>query len=268
MAAKRSAWSDIRGLVRPLITAGIVATGIAAIALFVPALDRRGYPGALFAVLILAILMLLSIRVVLGEFPPRGRRRTLSDLAQREGRRFRIRPWLPRSMRTLPSFSDERTHATDAWHLIVFPGEPPVFTFDRRVSRHDAYESPTWMASAACSIAFEAPSVVVEPRPVVTADPLGRMIVRSSESDEFTRRHRIRTEDRLFATAFLDQRMLAWMLEQRTGWTFEVGGRWAMVSYTDLRDPAVVEAAVEVLLGFCARFPRVAASLRGGEPSV
>jgi hypothetical protein len=170
-------------------------------------------------------------------------------------------------MRTLPSFSDERTHATDAWHLIVFPGEPPVFTFDRRVSRHDAYESPTWMASAACSISFDAPSVVVEPRPVVTADPLGRMIVRSSESDEFARRYRIRTEDRLFATAFLDQRMLAWMLEQGPGWTFEVGGRWAMVSYTDLREAATVDAGVEVLRGFCARTPRVSASLRSDEPA-
>jgi hypothetical protein len=268
MAPKRSAWSDVRGLVRPLITAGIVAAGIAAMALFAPALDRRGYPGALFALVILAILMLLSIKVVLGEFPPRGRRRMLADLARREGRRFRIRPWLPRSMRTLPSFSDERTYATDAWHLIVFPGEPPVFTFDRRVSRNDAYESPTWMASAACAISFDAPSVVVEPRPVVTADPLGRMMVRASESDEFARRFRIRTEDRLFATAFLDQRMLAWMLEQHPGWSFEVGGGWAMVSYTDLRDPAGVEAAVEVLRGFCVRFPRVAASIRGVEASV
>ena len=257
-----------RGLVRPLVSAGIVAAGITAIALFTAAVDRRGFPGELFAAAILVILMLLSIRVVLGEFPPRGRRRMLADLARKEGRRFRIRPWLPRSMRSLPSFSDERTYATDAWHLIVFPGEPPVFTFDRRVSRHDSYESPTWMASAACAIDFEAPSVVVEPRPVVTADPLGPLVVRSSESGEFARRFRIRTEDRLFSTAFLDQRMLAWILEQGPGWTFEVGGRWAMVSYTDLGYPDRPRAAVEVLRGFLARFPRIAASNRSADPSV
>lgn len=257
----------MRGLVRALVSAGIVAAGIMVMALFAPSLDRRGLPGKLFAAIILVILMLLAIRVVLGEFPPRGRRRMLADLARREGSRFRIKPRLPRSMQSLPSFSDERTYAADAWHLIVFPGEPAIFTFDRRVSRHDAYESPTWMASAACSISFEAPSVVVEPRPAVTADPLGRLTVRSSESEEFARRYRIRTEDRLFATAFLDQRMLAWMLEQTGGWTFEVGGRWAMVSYTDLRDPSRLEAAVDVLRGFCATFPRVAASLRTAEPS-
>ena len=256
-----------RGLVRPLVSASIVAAGIMAIALFAPSLDRRGIPGELFAATILVILMLLSIRVVLGEFPPRGRRRMLAELARSEDRRFRIRPWLPRSMQSLPSFSDERTFATDAWHLIVFRGEPPVFTFDRRVSRHDSYESPTWMASAVCAIDFEAPSVVVEPRPVVTADPLGRLVVRSSESDEFARRFRIRTEDRLFSTAFLDQRMLAWILEQSPGWTFEVGGRWAMVSYTDLGDPAGPSAAVDTLRGFCGRFPPVAASVRSARSS-
>ncbi len=262
----RGGMTGWRGLVRPLVSAGIVAAGIMAIGLFAPAVDRRGLPGEVFAAAILVILMLLSIRVVLGEFPPRGRRRMLADLAQREGWRFRIRPWLPRSMRSLPSFSDERTYATDAWHLIVVPGEPPVFTFDRRVSRHDSYESPRWMASAACAIAFDAPSVVVEPRPMVTADPLGTLVVRSSESDEFARRFRIRTEDRLFATAFLDQRMLAWILEQVPGWTLEVGGRWAMVSYTDLGDASGPGAAVDVLRGFRARFPRVAASLRSADP--
>lgn len=263
---RRHGFAVLRGLVRPFVSAGIVAAGIVVIALIVPSLDRRGFPGELFAAVILMILMLLSIKVVLGEFPPRGRRRSLADLARRRGCRFRIRPWLPRSMQSLPSFSDERTYATDAWHLIVFRGDPPVFTFDRRVSRHDSYESPTWMASAACAIDFVAPSVVVEPRPVVTADPLGPLVVRASESDEFARRFRIRTEDRLFSTAFLDQRMLAWILEQGPGWTYEVGGRWAMVSYTDLGDPDRTGAAVEVLRGFRAAFPRVAASLRSSDP--
>lgn len=253
-------------MARALLSACIVATGLTAIVVLAPALDRRGFPGELFAAAILVIMMFLSIRVVLGELPPRGRRRILADLARHEGSLFRIKPRLPRSMRSLPSFSDERTYAADAWHLIVFPGEPAVFTFDRRVSRHDAYESPFWMASAACSIPFEASPVVVEPRPAVTADPLGPLVVRSSESEEFAHRYRIRTEDRLFATAFLDQRMLAWMLEQIDGWTFEVGGRWAMVSYTDLREPSRVETSVDVLRDFCTRFPRVAASLRTAQP--
>lgn len=95
-------------LVRPLITSAIFMGGIFALAL-VPTLDRRGLPGGLFAVVILLILMLLSVRVVLGEFPPRGRRRMLADAARSRGLRIRIRPRIPRSMKTLPSFADGRT---------------------------------------------------------------------------------------------------------------------------------------------------------------
>jgi hypothetical protein len=114
----------MRGIVRALVGAGIVAAGIMAMAVLGPSLDRHGLPGELFAASILVVLMLLSIWVVLGEFPPRGPRRMLAELARHEGSRFRIKPRLPRSMRSLPSFSDERTHGADAWHLIVFPGEP------------------------------------------------------------------------------------------------------------------------------------------------
>lgn len=251
----------MKALVRPLITSAIFMGGIFALAL-VPTLDRRGLPGGLFAVVILLILMLLSIRVVLGEFPPRGRRRMLAGAARTRGLRFRIRPRIPRSMKTLPSFADGRTFGADAWNLIAFPGEPVVLTFDRRVTWQDSYESSTWMASAACRIPFEAARLVVEPRPAVATDPLGPLPVRSSESDRFGHRYRIRTQDPLFGTAFLDQRMLAWMLDQPEGVTYEVGGAWAMVSHHDLGDPARLDDSVDLLRRFCAKIPEVAASIR------
>jgi hypothetical protein len=249
-------------LVRPLITSAIFIGGIFALAL-VPELDRRGLPGGLFAVVILLILMLLSVRVFLGEFPPRGRRRMLADAARSRGLRFRIRPRIPRSMKTLPSFSDARTFgAADAWNLIAFPGEPVILTFDRRVTQQDVYESSTWMASAACRIPFEAAHLIVEPRPAVASDPLGPLPVRSSESDRFGHLYRIRTEDPLFGTAFLDQRMLAWMLDQREGVTYEVGGAWAMISHHDLGDPAGIDDSVDLLRRFCSKIPPVASSMR------
>jgi hypothetical protein len=248
-------------LVRSLITSGIVMGGIFALVL-VPALDRRGLPGGLFAAVILVFLMLLSARVVLGEFPPRGRRRMLAKHAEGRDLRFKIRPRVPRSMKILPSFSDERTFGADVWNLVAFPGDPVVLTFDRRITRQDAYESPAWMASAACPISFEAPRLIVEPRPIVATDPLGPLPSRSSESDRFGRRYRIRTEDPLFATAFLDQRMLAWLLDQRDGVTFEVGGGWAMVSHHDLGDPARLDESVDLLRRFCAKIPPVASSMR------
>ena len=251
----------MRPLVRPLITSAIFMGGIFALAL-VPALDRRGLPGGLFAVVILLILMLLSVRVVLGEFPPRGRRRMLADVARSRGLRVRIRPRIPRSMKTLPSFSDARTFGADAWNLIAFLGQPVVLTFDRRVTQQDAYESSTWMASAACRIPFEAAHLIVEPRPVVASDPLGPLPVRSSESERFGHLYRIRTEDPLFGTAFLDQRMLAWMLDQREGVTYEVGGAWAMVSHHELGDPARLDDSVDLLRRFCSKIPPVASSMR------
>ncbi len=248
-------------LVRSVITSGIAIAGIFALVL-VPALDRRGLPGGLFAVVILVLLMLLSVRVVLGEFPPRGRRRMLASQAEDRGLRFRVRPRVPRSMRGLPSFSDRRTWGADVWNLVAFPGEPVVLTFDRRVAYQDVYESPAWMASAACRISFEASQLIVEPRPIVATDPLGPLPSRSSESDRFGHRFRIRTEDPLFASAFLDQRMLAWILDQRDGLIYEVGGGWAMISHRDLAGPARIEESVDLLRRFFARIPHVASSMR------
>jgi hypothetical protein len=254
----------MKPLVRPLITSAIFLGGIFALTL-APALDRRGMPGGLFAAAILLLLMLLSVRVILGEFPPRGRRRMLAEAARIQGLQLRIRPRIPRSMKSLPSFTDGRTFGADAWNLIAFPGEPVVLTFDRRVTWQDSYESPMWMASAACRIRFEAPRLIVEPRPTVATDPLGSLPIRSSESDRFGHRYRIRTEDPLFQTAFLDQRMLAWILDQRDGLTYEVGGEWAMVSHRDLADPTRLEESVELLRRFRGKIPSVASSMRSTQ---
>lgn len=102
----------------------------------------------------------------------------------------------------------------------------------------------------------------MEPRPTVATDPLGPLSIRSTESDRFGHRYRIRTEDPLFETAFLDQRMLAWILEQRDGMTYEVGGGWAMVSHRDLADPARLDESVDLLRRFRGRIPSVASSMR------
>ena len=254
----------MRPFVRALITSGLVMGGICALVL-APALDRRGLPGGLFAAVVLLLLMLLSARVVLGEFPPRGRRRMLADRARDRGLMFRVRPRVPRSMKVLPSFSDRRTFGADVWNLIAFPGDPVVLTFDRRISHQDAYESPAWVASAACRISFETPPLIVEPRPVVAADPLGPLPSRTTESDRFGHRYRIRTRDPLFSSAFLDQRMLAWLLGQRNGVTYEVGGGWAMITHHDLAHPDGLEESVDLLRRFRAQIPPVASSMRSTD---
>lgn len=215
----------MKPLVRPLITSAIFMGGIFALAL-VPALDRRGLPGGLFAVVILLILMLLSVRVVLGEFPPRGRRRMLADAARTRALKFRIRPRIPRSMKTLPSFADGRTFGADAWNLIAFPGEPVVLTFDRRVTWQDSYESATWMASAACRIPFEGPSPDrgaetdrCDRSPRSALDPLDRIGSVRTPLPHPNRRSAFRDGVPRPADAGLDP---------RTAGRYDIRGRWRM----------------------------------------
>ena len=241
--------------------------GMFVIAYGVPALERRGVPGIVLAGPILLVLAAVSLSAVLRGFPPRGRRRTLTRFAAERGLRMRIRPRLPGSMSRLPTFADPRLLARDTWHLIVVPDDPAILSFDRRVSSEDPYEPPMWLASAACTVPLDAPAVIVEPRPALTADPFGPLIVWTSESEGFARRFRIRTDDRLFATTFLDQRMLAWMLDQDPGWTFEVGGRWAMVSRPILPEGLSAAAAIEILRGFRATIPSVAVATHPAPPS-
>lgn len=247
------------------ILAGGVAIGALVSALIIgPLAEERGLPGTAIALTVLVLLAILSVRIALGELPPRGRRRSLASAAAARKAPFRIRFRFPASMRRLPSLSDLRTLA-DAWHLVSVPGEPHVLLFDLRVSRSDTYESSIWWSVAACEGELDAPALKVEPRPHVTADPLGPLVIRSTESGAFGRRYRVRTEDRLFATAFLDQRMLAWMLEQRDGWTFEVGGRWAMVSRPGLEDTDEIDDRSVMLMAFRQRIPPVISSM---NPSI
>jgi hypothetical protein len=165
-------------------------------------------------------------------------------------------------MTVLPAFADGRTGGRDLWFLSAFPGDPVSLTFDRRIDWDDAYEAPTWVACVAGRIPFDAPLLVVEPRPWVTADPLGPLTVWTSESGAFERRYRIRTSDRLFAAALLDQRMLEWILGLEGSWRLEVGGGWGMVTHGDLMDPRMLERSVEVFRSFLARIPGAATSMR------
>jgi hypothetical protein len=79
-----------------------------------------------------------------------------------------------------------------------------------------------------------------------------------TESDEFNRRFEVHAADRRFANAFLDQRMMAWLLEQLPGVGFElVSGRLMVFRprmTTSLDDLA---RALELGDAFAERVPRV-----------
>lgn len=79
-----------------------------------------------------------------------------------------------------------------------------------------------------------------------------------TESIEFDRRFEVRASDRRFASAFLDARMMAWLLEQLPGIGFEILDGWLMVfrprQTTSLDDLA---RTLELFDAFMARIPRV-----------
>jgi len=79
-----------------------------------------------------------------------------------------------------------------------------------------------------------------------------------TESVEFDRRFEIRSADRRFASAFVDARMMAWLLEQLPGVGFEILGGWLMVfrprATTSVDD---LDRALELHEEFLERIPRV-----------
>jgi hypothetical protein len=79
-----------------------------------------------------------------------------------------------------------------------------------------------------------------------------------TESVEFDRRFEIRSADRRFASAFVDARMMAWLLEQLPGMGFEILGGWLMVfrprATTSVDD---LDRALDLHEAFLERIPRV-----------
>lgn len=86
------------------------------------------------------------------------------------------------------------------------------------------------------------------------------------ELDEFNRAFQVESEDRRFANAFVDQRMMRFLLQAGRGWGFEVAGSRALV-YHDRLMPAQLVQLLGTAKGFSDHVPRVIASLyaRSGQ---
>lgn len=100
-------------------------------------------------------------------------------------------------------------------------------------------------------------SVVPERLASRTREALGVPDI-GTESGEFDRRFEVRSGDRRFASAFLDARLMAWLLEQFPGVGFEVLDGWLMVfrprATTSVDD---LERALDLHAAFLEQIPRV-----------
>jgi hypothetical protein len=106
------------------------------------------------------------------------------------------------------------------------------------------------------------PDLVVEPErlPTVLADALGLRDI-DMELEAFNRAFEVRCTDARFASAFLDARMIAWLMESApVGFGVEiVGGR--MLAFVPELLPWQVETALAAAAGFLDQVPVAIASL-------
>lgn len=80
------------------------------------------------------------------------------------------------------------------------------------------------------------------------------------ESEAFDRAFSVRCDDRRFASAFVDARMMAWLLALEPRWGFEIDGPW-ILGYRDQVRPWEIEGVLETVATFVERIPRVVGSL-------
>ncbi len=122
----------------------------------------------------------------------------------------------------------------------------------RSYSRFDCVLAPV---DAAC------PRLSIEPENVFTrlADALTLRDL-EFESEEFNRRFNVKGDDRRFATALCDGRMMRWLLDHGDGYAFElVGDR--MLCWTRRVSPAGIVHVLGTARGFRERIPDVVRSL-------
>ncbi len=80
------------------------------------------------------------------------------------------------------------------------------------------------------------------------------------ESEEFNRAFNVKSDDLAFAHAFIDARMIAWMLEQGDGVAYEVLGDKLLLIRRQI-DAAMLEELLASIVGFRQAVPRVVFSL-------
>jgi hypothetical protein len=137
--------------------------------------------------------------------------------------------------------------------------------FDLAVIETDSNGSggTTWYSCAVTEIAAWSPPLVISAETL--ADRIGLHLGSAEvplESEQFSRTFSVKCTDARFATAFLDARMMAWLLAHGRGWTFEVSGRWVLCYRKLLRARDLVPL-LGTLRGFSDHVPRVVSELYG-----
>jgi hypothetical protein len=76
------------------------------------------------------------------------------------------------------------------------------------------------------------------------------------ESEQFNRRFRVHADDRQFAYALVDPRMMEWLLTTGRSHCYEVNGQWVLV-YDKRLPPAQLDTLLHAGKGFIEQIPRL-----------
>jgi hypothetical protein len=123
--------------------------------------------------------------------------------------------------------------------------------------------STTWYSCAVTQVPAWCQTLTIGPEHLVervTGQLLGHDV--PFESEQFQRTFKVSCEDARFASAFVDARMMAWLLAHGRGWTFEVAGCWVLC-YRKIVRPQELIPLLGTLRGFADHIPRVVSELYG-----
>jgi hypothetical protein len=122
------------------------------------------------------------------------------------------------------------------------------------------------LTCAVAEIDASCPRIVIGP--TTLSSRLGEVVGATEirlESEAFNERFRVECSDRRFATALMDQRMMAWLLASPAGVAYELRED-RMLCVSERLSPASIPMLLEAVRGFHDRIPRVVASLYPPRP--
>jgi hypothetical protein len=136
--------------------------------------------------------------------------------------------------------------------------------FDLAIIQNEGRSSSTtWYSCAVTQVPAWCQPLTIGPEHLVervTGQLLGHDV--PFESEQFQRTFGVSCEDARFASAFIDARMMAWLLAHGRGWTFEVAGCWVLC-YRKIVRPDELIPLLGTLRGFADHIPRVVSELYG-----
>jgi hypothetical protein len=139
------------------------------------------------------------------------------------------------------------------WHGL----EVRVFDYEYMISENN------WrhLSCAVAAIPGGWPALVIQPETLVTtvADHLALPDI-EFELEQFNRMFEVRCEDRKFAGALVDARMIEWLMGRSPLPGFEINGRW-ILAYRNQVQPWELDAVLGLLESFVERIPRVVRSV-------